>query len=146
MPLEKGSSRKAVSANIKTEMAAGKPQKQALAIAYAVKRKAQKKAHGGVIQGDMGDCYADGGKVKEMVASESMHPIVRDIMMKRMAAGGMIEDHDSMDQMMADDDGIDDLFSLDHFADGGMMEEPKIDHAEKRKNMMHGIMAKVRAR
>jgi len=33
MPLMKGKSRKVVSENIKTEMAAGKPQKQAVAIA-----------------------------------------------------------------------------------------------------------------
>lgn len=36
MPLEKGSSRAAVSQNIKMEMAAGKPQRQAVAIALNV--------------------------------------------------------------------------------------------------------------
>jgi hypothetical protein len=35
MPLEKGSSREAVSRNIKTEIAAGKPNKQAVAIALS---------------------------------------------------------------------------------------------------------------
>jgi len=39
MPLKLGKSKAAVSANIKTEMAAGKPQKQAVAIALSVKRK-----------------------------------------------------------------------------------------------------------
>ncbi len=39
MPLTKGKSKKAVSANIKTEMEAGKPQKQAVAIALNVARK-----------------------------------------------------------------------------------------------------------
>jgi len=43
MPLVKGSSKAAVSANIKTEMAAGKPQKQAVAIALSKAGKSRKK-------------------------------------------------------------------------------------------------------
>jgi len=39
MPLKSGKSRAAVSSNIKTEIAAGKPQKQAVAIALNVARK-----------------------------------------------------------------------------------------------------------
>ena len=42
MPLKKSKSKKTVSQNIKTEMKAGKPQKQAVAIALSVKRKAQR--------------------------------------------------------------------------------------------------------
>jgi len=40
MPLKKSSSKKAFAANVKAELEAGKPQKQAVAIAYATKRKA----------------------------------------------------------------------------------------------------------
>lgn len=43
MPLEKGKSKKAISHNIKTEMHAGKPQKQAIAIAMSVAGKSKRK-------------------------------------------------------------------------------------------------------
>ena len=44
MPLKKSTSDKAFTANIKRELGAGKPPKQAVAIAYAVKREAAKAA------------------------------------------------------------------------------------------------------
>jgi hypothetical protein len=44
MPLKMGYSAKSVSANIKAEMKAGKPQNQAVAIALSVARKAKSKA------------------------------------------------------------------------------------------------------
>jgi|TARA_R110002126_G_scaffold43943_1_gene125753 hypothetical protein len=43
MPLKKSASKPAFRANVKAEIAAGKPQKQAVAIAYSVKRSAAKK-------------------------------------------------------------------------------------------------------
>lgn len=40
MPLKKSTSKSAFVSNLKAEISAGKPQKQALAISYSVKRKA----------------------------------------------------------------------------------------------------------
>lgn len=53
MPLNKSKSAKAFKENVKAEITAGKPQKQAVAIAYAVKRKAPKKASGGSMHDDV---------------------------------------------------------------------------------------------
>lgn len=43
MPLNKSGSKKSVGQNIKTEMAAGRPQKQAIAIALSTQRRAKGK-------------------------------------------------------------------------------------------------------
>ncbi len=43
MPLKKGKSKAAFKENIRTEVKAGKPVKQAVAIAFSVKRKSGKK-------------------------------------------------------------------------------------------------------
>ena len=55
MPLIKSKSDKAFKQNIKAEIAAGKPQKQAVAIAYDVKRRAGKKMADGGMTDDMPD-------------------------------------------------------------------------------------------
>lgn len=58
MPLIKSKSKKAFSKNVESEMESGKPQPQALAIAFSVKRKAGKKK------------MAQGGAVNESASSE----------------------------------------------------------------------------
>jgi hypothetical protein len=47
MPLKKGSSKKIIQENIRTEIAYGKPPKQAVAIAYSVARRSKQKKKGG---------------------------------------------------------------------------------------------------
>jgi hypothetical protein len=42
MPLDKSGSKASIGKNISTEMHAGRPQKQAIAIAYSVRRQAKK--------------------------------------------------------------------------------------------------------
>lgn len=46
MPLVKSPSKEAFRKNIKAEMSSGKPQKQTVAIAYSVQRKAQSAKRG----------------------------------------------------------------------------------------------------
>lgn len=82
MPLVKGKSEKSFVKNMKTEMEHGKPKNQSLAIAYAMKRKAQKKkmAQGGEVNEDAPNLpdaqsfqsgmrkathYASGGQIKD---------------------------------------------------------------------------------
>lgn len=50
MPLKKGSSHAVVSSNISEMMKAGHPQKQAIAAAMSMKRKAKKMAEGGMVE------------------------------------------------------------------------------------------------
>jgi hypothetical protein len=67
MPLMHGKSKKAFSHNVESEMHAGKPQDQSLAIAYSVKRKAGKKkmASGGTVESGSRDMnMAEGGMAK----------------------------------------------------------------------------------
>ena len=46
MPLTKSAGKKAFSSNVSAEMKAGRPQKQAVAIAFSVQRKAKTPAKG----------------------------------------------------------------------------------------------------
>jgi NifU-like protein involved in Fe-S cluster formation len=46
MPLKSGKSKKTISSNIRTEVLAGKPVKQAAAIAYSVARRGKKRGRG----------------------------------------------------------------------------------------------------
>lgn len=68
MPLKKGKSKAAISHNIKAEMDAGKPQKQAIAIAMSEagmsRKKDLKKNCGGMVKG-----YAEGGSIQAGISA-----------------------------------------------------------------------------
>jgi hypothetical protein len=69
MPLDKSGSKASVGANIKTEMAAGKPQKQAIAIAMNTKRKAQGFNKGGAVCTDPSAAQQFENNIAEVAAN-----------------------------------------------------------------------------
>lgn len=81
MPLLRSKSKKAFEQNLKAEMRAGKPRKQALAIAYAVKRRAQKKYDGGLVE------KAPTG---EKMQDSMMKRLMERRRARKMSEGGMV--------------------------------------------------------
>lgn len=135
MPLMSGKSKQAFSTNVRTEMNAGKPQNQALAIAYNVRKHNKKK-------------YAKGGEVNPKLEAahdehegSAMHLVEKLRAKKAMAHGGMVDegmnDEDEHELDMWDEESEDSL-SQDHFADGG---EVEMDPHEKRKMRMRSILS-----
>lgn len=89
MPLLKGKSKKAFSKNVESEMDEGKPQKQALAIAYSMKRK-KKMASGGTVQsGDSTMNYAKGGNIPPYCGPE--YDNMEQSSRSNMAQGGSVD-------------------------------------------------------
>lgn len=129
MPLLKSKSKHAFKENIKREIAAGKPQKQAVAIAYSEKRRA-KHAEGGEIEHDempmsvaeavharmkAHEDYrlAEGGDVVDLEEVEEEHPLYEDYMRQNQKAAhlersfeGQEEprEHEELEREMADED------------------------------------------
>ncbi len=131
MPLIQGKSKGAFSSNVGAEMNAGKPQSQALAIAYAIKRKNAKK---GMCTGGMAG-YSSGGEV--MGSSDQSMFDAGDI------ADAIIAKH--KEPVSVTDPGYDDYLSDDGdmeygMADGGIVEDSE-DPKARRKKMLAGIMA-----
>jgi hypothetical protein len=110
MPLIEGKSQKSFKKNIEAEMDAGKAQRQSVAIAYAMKRKAEERdrnkahggmmhyAHGGYAEGDMDeecyDCMRGNCDVHDPEGMNMLHEgggdIVDRIIRRRMSEGGRV--------------------------------------------------------
>lgn len=88
MPLIHGKSEKSFDKNVSTEMGSGKPQKQALAIAYSIKRRMAKKkmADGGQVQPHNSTTQPSTESTRKFQIASAFGP--------KKAKGGMIENED----------------------------------------------------
>jgi hypothetical protein len=172
MPLIKGKSKEAMSKNIATEMHAGKPQKQAVAIAYAVRRKHMAK---GGLAGEMAsrasedihdadcmceNCMNEGGEVM----NEKLHPhyepesLAHEVRARKMAKGGNVEPVDYMDEEepMGDQNNFlanpyDQMDDSDDSQEMGSTEqdkgsEPEDDDEPRRQRRLSKIFSMVHAK
>lgn len=84
MPLISGKSPDTFKKNIKTEMDSGRPLKQSLAIAYAMKRKAKKMAEGGFVSDNYQDDEDEMDMVGQIMKQKEQH----------LSEGGMVANSD----------------------------------------------------
>jgi hypothetical protein len=94
--LIKGKSKKSFSKNVETEEDAGKPQKQSLAIAYSMakKAKAKKMFGGGEVTVDNSTSDKEDKDGKRMIAIPDNHPDSTDSIDDEYAEGGEVENGD----------------------------------------------------
>lgn len=118
MPLIHGKSQKAFEKNIKTEMEHGKPMKQSLAIAYAVKRKAQHKAKGGYMEKEKTEAHENfmEHEAKESAAHEAAEHMAMGG--SCYAEGGFIGSHQNPKQPHYDADFADMSHDKEEMASG----------------------------
>lgn len=116
MPLKTGTSQKTFGYNVRTEMDAGRPQKQSLAIAYSKKREAEKR--------------------KKMWRGGAVEP--REYWENDTAEGGNYQDEQDSDHLNSEGED----FELRGFADGGEVAEN--DEQDKKRGLARAIMSSRR--
>ena len=156
MPLIKGKSKGAFSQNVSTEMHAGKPQDQALAIAYAMKKKAKKMAHGGMIEEEEKETgllpseetdhdeedyndneFADGGLVDRIMAKRAHYAEGGVVADEGEAEESHLADHDENDFDYLSEGDLDDASTNSGAADG----DEHGDHVEDQDR--HDIVERI---
>jgi hypothetical protein len=140
MPLKLGRSKAAFSHNVRTEMDAGKPQKQALAIAYSLKRRKPKMAKGGIVEeraksnpeteeanrDNHVDSESDrGSKIEQSILSDALSEDKSERKEDMLYHGGEVEDptieERPIDSMEDDEFQVEDNED-DSFAEGGIVD------------------------
>lgn len=117
MPLIKGKSSDSFDHNVKTEIASGRPQNQALAIAYSMKRRAKKMAQGGVVKDDVPEPNQKAAEEFQKGATESGFQPAKWV------------------QNIKEGLGLDDKKEPQHYSKGGM-----VDQIMNRRKMADGGM------
>jgi len=138
MPLMKGKSQKAFNHNVETEREAGKPQKQALAIAFEMKRRAGNKHP----KRDLLDDEAP----KPQVMKHDPAEVARVIAAKHMASGGEVDDSDA-DGLELDEAPEQEANLKEHYDEDEhelSLDEPEMDEASRRKAILSKVMMKMR--
>jgi hypothetical protein len=122
MPLKSGHSKKVIASNIKTEMEAGKPHDQAIAIAMSKAGKASTSN------------YFKGGMIK----ADSLIRSIKE--KKKLALGGMVEDDGNEEQEQIpgiDENGEDELMNSE-------FEMPSEEPNEMKQRILAQVLQKVR--
>ena len=140
MPLIKGKSKQAFSKNVETEMNAGKPQKQALAISYSMKKKAKKMAMGGMADSRLQSDEHEDEMVGSAGGPEMDHAnldLAHQSAAEKRNAAAMSEDERALNQHGADEQGPDSTL----MAEGGQITDNEQDEAHM-EDMVGRIMKK----
>lgn len=139
MPLIKGKSPQSFKENVSTEMGAGKPLPQSLAIAYAMKRKAKKMAQGGYVDSDNQEPV-----LKENYEEDGDHidHIMRQMHEDKMSEGGVVSNET---EVHADElpNEFDDLVLDDHLSAGSLADVDDEDGNRQEEEDRHDMVAQI---
>jgi len=158
MPLIKGKSKQAFSKNVETEMKHGKPQKQALAIAYATQRRS-KMAKGGMAKAHAEESSMHSTKDIDMLEHDDhmddetrsmAEMIMEHRRMKQMADGGMVDLEANAEEEPADsfDDLNEEAAKKELYDDQQLHSQPEDsnEHMDKIESDAHDMIDKLRNR